>query len=194
MVKIFNRITDKLTKKALERIDILLLAPSSVEQVTKDLLQLIEQFVEEGNAVIVMGREYNGLLSKFGMEISDDIVIRVSFKRYANPKEAFLINIEAGFQTEANSLVYANGSTVNLATQAAYPLLTSGSFAYPADQPLVAVSISPKSKGRVVAFGSSDIFSDKYIELEDNIIFCEDIFQSLKTSNTFKLTGKRLNV
>ena len=83
------------------------------------------------------------------------------------------------------SFVYPNGTTLSVQSPA-YTLLSSGSTSYPVDCPISAVyetSNLSGEQGRVIVCGSSDIFSDAWLEKEENSQLCDVLFRFLLRQN-----------
>lgn len=78
------------------------------------------------------------------------------------------------------SVVYPFGATLNV-QKPAIPILSSGSVSYPLNRPVAAFSIDPVGYGKVAVLGSILMFSDQYIDKEENGKFLDVIIQWLTT-------------
>lgn len=84
------------------------------------------------------------------------------------------------------TFVYPYGATLNVKKPAA-PILSTGFISYPVNRPIVAVwqeggvSAPPSAikSGRLVVFGSSQCFTDEWIDKEENMKLQEIIFRWL---------------
>ncbi|KAL5106125.1 hypothetical protein TcWFU_003135 [Taenia crassiceps] len=134
-------------------------------------------------------------------------VVRTSYYKYFHPKEALIpngivnraiseaagkVNTHPGGDEvcpkQALQFLYAFGATLNV-VKPAKVLLSTGSVAFPLNRPVCAVCEIENSNGglgKLAVVGSIAMFTDAYINKEDNAkIF--DIIISFLTSETFKL-------
>jgi intraflagellar transport protein 52 len=83
------------------------------------------------------------------------------------------------------SFVYPFGATINV-QKPAIPILSSGATSYPFNRPIGACYVTPNGKGKLVVIGSVQLFSDQYIEKEENgKLF--DVILHLLTQDSFIL-------
>nr|CDS18304.1 intraflagellar transport protein 52 [Echinococcus granulosus] len=171
---------------------------------------IINTYLNKGGSVLVLLGE-NGE-SKYPTNINYlleqyDSVVRTSYYKYFHPKEALIPNGivnraigEAAGKTSAHSggdevcpkqalqFLYAFGATLNVVKPATV-LLSTGSVAFPLNRPVCAVCEieNPNGgSGKLAVVGSIAMFTDAYINKEDNAkIF--DVIISFLTSETFKL-------
>lgn len=150
----------------------------------------------------------NELLGEYGIAIDRTTLVRATYHKYLHPKHALIQNgiaqPEIGEEkhtplTSANSnrqqhrnvtqqnstslsFVYPNGTTLTV-NSPAYTLLSSGSTSYPVDCPIAAAwectDFSGPRNGRVLVVGSSDIFSDEWLDKEENSQLCNVFFRFL---------------
>lgn len=84
------------------------------------------------------------------------------------------------------SFVYPNGTTL-IVQSPAITLLSSGSTSYPVDCPIAAAwegdKVDDRPRGKLAVLGSADIFSDSWIEKEQNNQLCEVILRFLLHQN-----------
>ncbi|KAG4088529.1 hypothetical protein H8356DRAFT_1724269 [Neocallimastix lanati (nom. inval.)] len=78
------------------------------------------------------------------------------------------------------SVVYPYGATLNV-QKPAIPILSSGNVSFPLNRPVAAFSIDPVGYGKVAVVGSILMFSDQYIDKEENGKFLDVIIQWLTT-------------
>ncbi|KAI9353849.1 hypothetical protein BDR26DRAFT_910587 [Obelidium mucronatum] len=79
------------------------------------------------------------------------------------------------------SFVYPYGASLTV-QKPSVPLLSTGTVSYPLNRPIAAAYIHPKQRGKIVVVGSGLMFSDSYIEKEENgKLF--DVLIQLLTSN-----------
>ncbi|CUT99008.1 intraflagellar transport protein 52 [Echinococcus multilocularis] len=177
---------------------------------------IINTYLSKGGSVLVLLGEngeskyptnINYLLEQYGISINNDSVVRTSYYKYFHPKEAIIPNGivnraigEAAGKTSAHSggdevcpkqalqFLYAFGATLNVVKPATV-LLSTGSVAFPLNRPVCAVCEieNPNSgSGKLAVVGSIAMFTDAYINKEDNAkIF--DVIISFLTSETFRL-------
>ncbi|KAL2913990.1 hypothetical protein HK105_206428 [Polyrhizophydium stewartii] len=134
---------------------------------------------------------FNYLLEEYGMMVNPDAVTRTVYFKYYHPKEVYVaggvlnreLNRAAGkrvgaaadsgpqepgrFNPSALTFVYPFGATLNV-QKPAVPILSSGTVSYPLNRPVGAVYQISNKGGKLVALGSAQMFSDAYIEKEEN--------------------------
>ncbi|KAJ3391955.1 Intraflagellar transport protein 52 [Entophlyctis sp. JEL0112] len=149
---------------------------------------------------------FNYLLEEYGMIVNPDCVTRTVFYKYFHPKEVFVsngilnreLNRAAGKKTNTSpsakagsefgndkshtglAFVYPFGASLTV-QKPAIPLLSTGTVSYPLNRPIAAAYISNKAKGKIVVVGSGLMFSDAYIEKEENSKIFDVIMQLLTT-------------
>ena len=152
----------------------------------------------------------NFLLEDFGIFVNNDAIVRTTYYKYFNPKEALVSDgvlnralseavgkvIEnSGFDSQNNqrnlaaqslNFVYPFGATLNV-QKPAIPVLSSGTVCFPINRPLCAFYGNPKRQpGKICVMGSAHIFHDSYIDKEENRKLLEVIFKFL-TEDSFTL-------
>ncbi|CAH8651959.1 unnamed protein product [Schistosoma rodhaini] len=151
----------------------------------------------------------NFLLEQFGIMVNSDTVLRTSYFKYYHPKEALIPNgvLNRYFSTyfilpyrgiaetlgkmstsatqmdvshkQALQFLYPYGASLNVA-KPAVALLSTGSVAFPLNRPVCAVYKFPSPNGGTLAVvGSAAMFSDPYINKEDNFKIFEFLFRYL---------------
>ncbi|KAJ3151652.1 Intraflagellar transport protein 52 [Geranomyces michiganensis] len=137
---------------------------------------------------------FNYLLEEYGIMVNADAVARTVFHKYYHPKEVYVtngvlnreINRAAGkrvggagtvelpasdgpgkFNPTHLTFIYPFGATLNV-QKPAIPILSSGSVSYPLNRPVGAVYSHPNSGGKLVVVGAAQMFSDSYLEKEEN--------------------------
>lgn len=139
----------------------------------------------------------NILTSKFGIAFNKDCVIRPNAYEHYHPKEArlsdFIVNkgliyslkkftkVQASGQSESKKqedrgnselqtnepgILYTKGCTLSVGHKSTI-VMTSSDWALPVNQAICAFH-KHEARGRVVAIGSSSMFSNCYIDKEDN--------------------------
>ncbi|KAJ3292985.1 Intraflagellar transport protein 52 [Rhizoclosmatium sp. JEL0117] len=78
------------------------------------------------------------------------------------------------------TFVYPYGATLTV-QKPSVPLLSTGTVSYPLNRPIAAAYISPKQKGKIVVIGSGLMFSDAYIEKEENAKLLDVLINLLTT-------------
>ncbi|KRX14412.1 Intraflagellar transport protein 52 -like protein [Trichinella nelsoni] len=163
-------------------------------QFTKEEIEAFDQFINNGKNLLLLSSggdanddcqiSINQLAEHYGIIINNDSVIRNQFYKYFHPKEAYIsdgvvnkiVTTAAGVVTTDNEnirkqllkIVYPYGSTLTVQENIATPLLSSGFICYPQNRPICAIFHSKSSNGKVIVLGSQQIFSDSYLDKEDN--------------------------
>ncbi len=151
----------------------------------------------------------NFLLEEFGVFVNNDAIVRTTYYKYFNPKEALVSDgvlnralSEACGKTIENSsfdnqnnqknqaaqslqFVYPFGATLNV-QKPSVPVLSSGTICFPINRPLCAFYGSKRQPGRICVIGSAHIFHDSYIDKEENRKLLEVVFKFL-TDESFLL-------
>jgi intraflagellar transport protein 52 len=158
----------------------------------------------------------NYLLDEYGINVNNDAIVRTSYYKYFNPKEALVpdgilnraISELAGKQLDLNNVlnsseknelaaqslqyVYPFGATLNV-QKPSIPILSSGTVCYPIKRPLCAlygcnvpVTSRQKGMGRLCVIGSAHVFHDSYIDKEENRKLLEALVRCL-TDETCQL-------
>ncbi|KAJ3076628.1 Intraflagellar transport protein 52 [Podochytrium sp. JEL0797] len=78
------------------------------------------------------------------------------------------------------SFVYPYGASLTV-QKPSVPLLSTGTVSYPLNRPITAAYINPKTKGKIVVVGSGLMFSDAYIDKEENAKLFDVLIQLLTT-------------
>ena len=110
----------------------------------------------------ILNREINTIAGKKGAEVGKKSASQLSF-------------------------VYPFGSTLNV-IKPAIPLLSSGSVSYPLNRPVAGIYYSNHTKGRILVAGSAQMFSDGYIDKEENDKLLDD-FLTLLTAEKITLNA-----
>lgn len=171
---------------------------------------VIRRYLEEGGRVVMMLGEggegkirtnVNFLLEEFGIALNNDSVTRMAYYKFHHPKEALVANgvlnrelaravgkvnhtpSETMATTTQSSLsfVYPFGGTLTV-QKPAVSLLSSGSTSYPLSRPVAAYCSSKNGRGRLLVIGSAHMFSDQYLDKEENGKLQEVLWQ-LMTSD-----------
>ncbi|VDK71574.1 unnamed protein product [Litomosoides sigmodontis] len=149
-------------------------------------------FIDDGNSVLVLMSEggeqaadtnINCLLEQYDIACNNDSVIRTTFYKYLDPKEALVSNgiLNRALLSAAGKLTHSDDEEINaLGLQFVYPygatlsvgrkataVLSTGSVCYPNNRPICAFHQTEKG-GKLIAIGSVHIFTDQYFEKEDN--------------------------
>ncbi|WKY15538.1 hypothetical protein Q1695_000766 [Nippostrongylus brasiliensis] len=173
-------------------------------------MESIGRFITKGGAVLVLlseGGEQNSdtninfLLEEFGIIVNNDAVIRSIFYKYFDPKEALIsngvLNRSVAIAAKKNvsndqqsnsqtiSFVYPFGATLSV-NRLATPVLSTGSACFPIGRPVVAFHETENTSGRLAVCGSVHMFSDQYIDKEENGKLLEAVLE-------FLLEGYELN-
>ncbi len=92
------------------------------------------------------------------------------------------------------SFVYPYGSSLSV-QRPSRPLLSSGSISYPMNRPIAGIwesdSGSGAKRGRLIVLGSADIFTDDWIDKEENNKLCDLLFGWLLNEIDLDMTSDR---
>ncbi|KAG5835698.1 hypothetical protein ANANG_G00246760 [Anguilla anguilla] len=165
------------------------------EKFTAAELEVLKQYLDGGGAILVMLGEggemkydtnINFLLEEFGIMVNSDAVVRNVYYKYFHPKEALVSNgvlnreisraagkvvtgviddESAGNNAQALTFVYPYGATLSVI------------------KPAVAVLSTGSVRGRLAVLGSCHMFSDQYLDKEENSKIMDVVFQWLTTDN-----------
>jgi intraflagellar transport protein 52 len=155
----------------------------------------VKDFIDRGGSVAVFSTEaessLNEFLSNYGIKIEEGAVVRAVYHQgYTHPKNALVQNgiVQPSLEQQSHgthgdasasmSFVYPNGTTLSVESPA-FTLLSSGSTSYPVDCPVAAAWEATAGRGRLIVFGSADIFADEWLEREDNSKLCDILFKFL---------------
>ncbi|XP_030764193.1 intraflagellar transport protein 52 homolog [Sitophilus oryzae] len=178
---VINR--EEITSELLKNCNVLIL-PGSQMIFEENELMVMQNYIENGGRILVLLTEgksddpsnVNILLETFGIVPNQDCLIRTHYYKYFHPKECYIadgqINSTLNKNKEDIKLVYSFGCTLNVMKPSVI-CFKSGFATFPVDCPLGALYYDEKTGGKLVAIGSGHIFSDKYIDQENNDKFRE---------------------
>lgn len=199
---------DPITPENLAIAKLLVLA-SPKEKFTTAEIEAMKKYIENGGSIFVMMGEggelksqtnVNVLLEQFGMEVQSDVVLRSHYYKYFHPKEALVSNgvinraisqvtgkwsgdiDDDSNHTLALTFVYPFGATLNT-TKQAIVLLSTGGVCYPLNRPVCAFSQPKGIKGKIIVVGSVSMFSDQYLEKEENSKILDALITLLTTDD-----------
>ncbi|KAF2988124.1 hypothetical protein EK904_007081 [Melospiza melodia maxima] len=182
------------------------------EKFSADEFSVLKKFLEDGGAILVMLREggesrngtnINFLLEEYGIIFNNDAVVRNVYYKYHHPKEALISDgvlnrgiseaakktvLETadedgrGHDSQALTFVYPFGATLNV-MKPAVAILSTGSVCFPLNRPVLAFYQHESKGGKMAALGSSHMFSDQYLDKEENGKIMDVLFQWLTTSD-----------
>ncbi|XP_077976712.1 intraflagellar transport protein 52 homolog isoform X2 [Styela clava] len=173
--------------------------------------QIKQYISDGGSVLVMLGEggethfntNLNYLLEDFGIMVNSDAVVRSEYFKYFHPKEALVSNgvlnraishaagkyipglDDSSEKDEINSVsqtlqfVYPYGATLNVAKPAT-SVLSTGSACIPVNRPILAMHQS-KGGGKLAVLGSVHIFSDQYLDKEENSRVMEVLVQWLTT-------------
>lgn len=174
-------------------------------------MEILKHYLDEGGNVIVMLGEggeskfdtnINFLLEDFGITVNSDSVVRNVYYKYFHPKEALVSNgvlnreisraagkvvtgiIEdenVGNNAQALTFVYPYGATLSVMKPAA-AVLSTGSVCFPLNRPVLAF-YQGKEAGKLAVLGSCHMFSDQYIDKEENSKILDVLLQWFMTDS-----------
>lgn len=113
------------------------------------------------------------------------------YHKYGHPKECLIPNalicpilLETMLHGEEENLsvLYPHGCSLNV-SKPALPIVSSGTTSYPVGRPIGAIYYAPSSRGKLIVFGSGHAFTEKYIEMEENLKLLDFFLTVLSTSD-----------
>uniref|UniRef100_A0A8C1U010 Intraflagellar transport 52 homolog (Chlamydomonas) n=1 Tax=Cyprinus carpio TaxID=7962 RepID=A0A8C1U010_CYPCA len=194
-------ITEQLTSEKLQAVKLWITAGPR-EKFTAAELELLKQRLDSGGGLLVMLREggelkydsnINFLLEEFGIMVNNDAVIRNVYHKYFHPKEALVssgvlnreISRAAGLIDEENTgndlqcLRCDHGTYIRIPLQghikcdeANWLLLCFN------------VCVFNTKAGKLAVLGSCHMFSDQYLDKEENSRIMDVVFQWLTADST----------
>nr|CAH0104626.1 unnamed protein product [Daphnia galeata] len=160
----------------------------------------LRQFIDlGGNLLVLLGEggeqqfntNINFLLEEYGIMINNDAVISTMYQKYFHPKECYIEEVQSWMKnstaagaessTSSTKIVYPYGATLNVA-KPAIVMATTTTSCLPQQRPIAATYTNPRLKGnggKIAVIGSVHIFSDNYIDKEDNKRWLEDLVEYL---------------
>ncbi|XP_033823092.1 intraflagellar transport protein 52 homolog [Periophthalmus magnuspinnatus] len=166
------------------------------EKFTASEMEVLKHYLDEGGNVLVMLGEggeskfdtnINFLLEDLGIMVNNDAVVRNVYYKNFHPKEALVSNgvlnreisraagkvmtgitedENVGNNAQALTFVYPYGATLSV-MKPAVAVLSSGSVCFPLNRPVLAF-YQGKEAGKLAVLGSCHMFSDQYIDKEEN--------------------------
>ncbi|XP_070600887.1 intraflagellar transport protein 52 homolog isoform X2 [Erythrolamprus reginae] len=182
------------------------------EKFTAAEFEVLKKYLESGGNILVMLGEggesrydtnINFLLEEFGIMVNNDSVVRNVYYKYFHPKEALVSNgvlnreisraagktvtgiideDTGGNDSQALTFVYPFGATLNV-MKPAVAVLSTGSVCFPLNRPILAFYPYKTQGGKLAVLGSCHMFSDQYLEKEENTKIMEVLFQWLTTND-----------
>lgn len=200
---------DKLTLEKLEGVR-LWISVGPREKFTASELEALKDYLDRGGNVMVLLGEggetkyetnINFLLEERGIMVNNDAVVRNVYHRYLHPKEALVsdgvlnreISQAAGKKVTGASdgplgndpktlpFLYPFGATLNV-MKPAVAVLSTGSECFPFHRPVLAFH-EGKGTGKLVVLGSCHMFSDPYVDKEENSKILDVVLQWLLTDS-----------
>jgi intraflagellar transport protein 52 len=161
---------------------------------SEEVAVILNDFLDRGGSVAIFSSAEscrNNFLRRYGIRIEEGAVVRAVFRQgFLHPKHVLVQNgIVQPFEHEPShgaecdksssmAFVFPNGSTLNVEAPA-ITLLSSGTTSYPVDCPVAAAWEATTGSGRLIVVGSADIFSDDWLEREDNSKLCDALIKYL---------------
>ncbi|XP_072307803.1 intraflagellar transport protein 52 homolog [Eucyclogobius newberryi] len=179
------------------------------DKFTASEMEILKKYLEKGGNVLVMLGEggeskfdtnINFLLEDLGIMVNSDVVVRNVYYKYFHPKEALVSNgvlnreisraagksltgiIEdenMGNNAQALTFVYPYGATLSV-MKPAVAILSTGSVCFPLNRPILAF-YQAKDGGKLAVLGSCHMFSDQYIDKEENSKILDVLLQWFMT-------------
>ncbi|KAK4885769.1 hypothetical protein RN001_002040 [Aquatica leii] len=184
---------EEITRDLLQNCAILIL-PGCRSPFNETEIEVMKVYLENGGKLLILLYEssqedrsnINVLLEQYGITPNMDCIIRTHYYKYFHPKECYVedsnINKSLSNQKLHFNLIFPYGCTLNVSRPSAV-VFTSGTTTFPIDRPLGAVYCNSTTGGVLIAIGSGYMFSDKYIDQEQNEKFREFIFEFISSTN-----------
>ncbi|XP_058893802.1 intraflagellar transport protein 52 homolog isoform X4 [Kogia breviceps] len=158
------------------------------EKFTAAEFEVLKKYLDGGGDILVMLGEggesrfdtnINFLLEEYGIMVNNDAVVRNVYYKYFHPKEALVSN---GVLNRALTFVYPFGATLSV-MKPAVAVLSTGSVCFPLNRPILAFYHSKNQGGKLAVLGSCHMFSDQYLDKEENSKIMDVVFQWLTTGD-----------
>ncbi|KAJ8778153.1 hypothetical protein J1605_013869 [Eschrichtius robustus] len=199
----------KIQRNFCDRTDIICL---TLDARIKLEFEVLKKYLDGGGDILVMLGEggesrfdtnINFLLEEYGIMVNNDAVVRNVYYKYFHPKEALVSNgvlnreisraagkavpgiIEeesSGNNAQALTFVYPFGATLSV-MKPAVAVLSTGSVCFPLNRPILAFYHSKSQGGKLAVLGSCHMFSDQYLDKEENSKIMDVVFQWLTTGD-----------
>ncbi|XP_058893801.1 intraflagellar transport protein 52 homolog isoform X3 [Kogia breviceps] len=167
------------------------------EKFTAAEFEVLKKYLDGGGDILVMLGEggesrfdtnINFLLEEYGIMVNNDAVVRNVYYKYFHPKEALVSNgvlnreisraagkavpglteeESSGNNAQALTFVYPFGATLSV-MKPAVAVLSTGSVCFPLNRPILAFYHSKNQGGKLAVLGSCHMFSDQYLDKEEN--------------------------
>ncbi|XP_061293623.1 intraflagellar transport protein 52 homolog isoform X4 [Bos javanicus] len=183
------------------------------EKFTAAEFEILKKYLDGGGDILVMLGEggesrfdtnINFLLEEYGIMVNNDAVVRNVYYKYFHPKEALVSNgvlnreisraagkavpgildeESSGNNAQALTFVYPFGATLSV-TKPAVAVLSTGSVCFPLNRPILAFYHSKQNQGgKLAVLGSCHMFSDQYLDKEENSKIMDVVFRWLTTED-----------
>ncbi|KAF5304820.1 hypothetical protein FQR65_LT07837 [Abscondita terminalis] len=190
---------EEVTQELLQNCSIFIL-PGCRSPFNENEIEVMKAYLENGGKLLILLYEssvddtsnVNILLEQYGITPNMDCIIRTHYYKYFHPKECYVedstINETLANQKMHFNLIFPYGCTLNVSRPSAVAF-TSGTTTFPVDRPLGAVYCNPNSGGVLITIGSGYMFSDKYVDQEQNEKFREFVFGFLSLTEKVSVTS-----
>lgn len=200
-LKLYSKVLvnkDEITSQLLQNCSVFII-PVAQLPFEESEINSLKNFIFEGGRIMVLLNEGNAndkcniniLLEHFGIIPHLDSLIRTHYYKYFHPKECYVDDCKVTTSLNKErlnlSFVYPFGCTLNVIPPSIVGF-TSGTTSFPVNRTLGAVYYNEKTSGRLVAIGSGYMFSDKYLDQEQNDKFREIFMEFLTSQDTVHFT------
>uniref|UniRef100_A0A8C9ZAS4 Intraflagellar transport 52 homolog (Chlamydomonas) n=1 Tax=Sander lucioperca TaxID=283035 RepID=A0A8C9ZAS4_SANLU len=166
------------------------------EKFTASELEVLKHYLDGGGNVLVMLGEggemkydtnINFLLEEFGIMVNNEALVSNGVLNREISRAAGKVvtgNIEdenVGNNAQALTFVYPYGATLSV-MKPAVAVLSTGSVCFPLNRPVLAFHRG-KEAGKLAVLGSCHMFSDQYIDKEENSKIMDVVLQWLMADN-----------
>uniref|UniRef100_A0A4W5QTN8 Intraflagellar transport 52 homolog (Chlamydomonas) n=1 Tax=Hucho hucho TaxID=62062 RepID=A0A4W5QTN8_9TELE len=115
----------------------------------------------------------NFLLEEFRIMVNNDVVVRNAYYKYFHPKKHLYQRCS---KQVTLTFVFPYGATLSM-MKPAVAVLSTGSVCYPLNRPVLA--FYQVKAGKLAVMGSCHMFSDQYLDKEENRKIMDVVFQWL---------------
>ena len=169
---------------------------------TSQEIDQVSKFVQEGGSLWIMSNKgtlanLNEFLKTKNMQFQNDCVVGLASQAnpYHHPKHVFISQGCVYPSLDQIPIVFPNGTIINV-KRPSTTLYSSGPISHPFQRPIVGVWQEEQDDyntegGRIACVGSSDMFSDQWIEQQDNMGLCDIVLDFLLGARDFDPTECR---
>ena len=173
------------------------------KQSGSNINNLLQEFGITGNSDSVLRSVYHKYLHPKEVYIAEGVLVPDISKKKNTvslgggaKKAAINSSNRQANMTDRLVFVYPYGNSLNIA-RPSRPLLSSGPVSYPINRPVAGVWESETNgslfnqKGKLVVFGSAELFGDDWLDKEENSKLCDIIYSWMLNETDLDVTSDR---